>query len=66
MARYKVFTRTWWKLNSKWPDGREPHAGRKHVIGHALSEEGAREWCKRYNDMHEPGRLSKKAEYEEV
>ena len=27
---YDCFQRTWWKDNSDWPNGLEPHAGRKN------------------------------------
>ena len=67
MACYRVFTRTWWKHNASWPDGREPSIGRKTVIArHVYSEESARDMCRVYNANHEPGKLSRKAEYESV
>lgn len=62
---YKVFHRTWWRDNPDWPDGLEPHIGRKTTLGYASSEEDARALCQEYNSTHEPGRLSRKAEYEE-
>ena len=61
---YKIFTRTWWKVNHQWPNGLEPHAGRKYTIDHASTEEEARKICREYNDTHNPGKLSRKAEYE--
>ena len=63
---YRVFTRTWWKRNSGWPGGREPCPGRKTTIGKAKTEDEAREICRRYNESHDPGFLSRKAEYEEI
>jgi hypothetical protein len=63
---YKTFTRTWWKENPAWPKGLEPHAGRKHYMGHYQSEEEARNACQAYNKTHKPGRLSRKMEYENV
>jgi hypothetical protein len=63
MARYTVFTRTWWKNNPSWPNGLEPCAGRRTTIGHAETSEAARRIAKDYNDSHNPGRLSRKAEY---
>jgi len=63
---YKTFIRTWWKLNPKWPNGLEPHAGRKVYCNTCSTEEEARACCKAYNSTHEPGRLSKKMEYERV
>ena len=63
---YKVFTRTWWKNNPAWPGGLEPGLGRKTTIARRVeTEEEARAICKRYNDTHTPGRLSRKAEYDE-
>jgi hypothetical protein len=63
---FKVFTRTWWKNNPNYPNGLEPCAGRKAVIAKRVAtEKEARAICKRYNDSHDPGRLSRKAEYEE-
>jgi len=64
---YKVFTRTWWKNNPQWPNGLEPCAGRKTTIAKGIqTEQEARAICKRYNDNHNPGRLSRKAEYTET
>ena len=62
---YKVFTRTWWRRNPSWPGGREPGAGRKYtIVKNVQTEEEARQICKQYNDTHDPGFLSRKAEYE--
>lgn len=66
MTTYRVFTRTWWRRNPKWPGGREPHTGKRTYIASAYSEEEARAICKRYNATHDPGFLSRKAEYEEA
>ena len=63
---YKVFVRNWWKSNPSWPDGREPGAGKKTTIARRVpTEEEARDICRVYNATHEPGRLSRKAEYQE-
>jgi len=61
---YKVFTRTWWKDNPNWHNGLEPHAGNKTTLGFASTQEEAREMCADYNDKNNPGRLSRKAEFE--
>jgi hypothetical protein len=62
---YRVFTRTWWQRNPAWPNGREPGAGRKHTIRRNVeTEEQAREICRAWNASHDPGFLSRKAEYE--
>ncbi len=64
---YKVFVRNWRKDNPAWPNGLEPDAtGRKHTLDKVATEEEAREICKEYNSTHEPGRYSRKAEYEEI
>ena len=61
---YTVFTRTWWRHNPSWPGGREPSIGRKHTIQKRVkTEEEARAICHRWNAFHEPGQLSRKAEY---
>ena len=62
---FKVYHRTWWKESKGWPDGLEPCAGEKHLIGKVYDEEIAREMCQDWNNNNEAGRLSDKAEYEE-
>lgn len=63
---YRVFVRDWWKENPSWPNGLEPNPGaRKRTIGWARTEEEAQVLCQDYNRRHAPGRLSRKAEYEE-
>lgn len=62
---YKVFHRTWWRMNPEWPNGLEPHAGRKTYIGHASTEEVAQEMCRLFNEHSPAGKLSRKAEYED-
>ncbi len=63
---YRCFTRTWWRDNSEWPNGLEPHAGTETDHEGAETEEEARALCREWNNTHEPGRLSRKMEYEEV
>ena len=60
---YRTFTRTWWKNNPKWPNGLEPHAGRKTYHETFATEDEARAFCCDYNDTHDAGRLSRKMEY---
>ena len=66
MSGYRVFNRTWWKEAERgdWPNGLEPHAGSKHYMGRYATEMEAQAAAKRYNATHEPGRYSRKAEYE--
>ena len=63
---YRVFTRTWWKRNPSWPDGREPGPGPKSYAGHpsGVTEEEARAYCQRWNRENDPGFLGLKAEFE--
>ncbi len=62
---YRVFSRTWWKSNPSWPNGLEPCAGRKTTLAKRVSREEALQICKRYNETHNPGKLSRKAEFDE-
>jgi hypothetical protein len=64
-ARYTVFTRTWWRHNPAWPNGLEPGAGRKTRIARNLSEREAIKLCAEWNASHKPGKLSRKAEFEQ-
>lgn len=65
MKNFRVFTRNWW--NAKWPNGGEPDAGaRKTTLCYTDTEEEARAVCRQYNATHEPGKLSRKAEYTAV
>jgi len=61
---YRTFIRTWWRENKDWPNGLEPHAGRKSYRSSFSTEEEARAACEHYNSTHKPGRLSRKMEYE--
>jgi len=63
---YHIFHRTWWRPNPSWPNGLQPHAGVKTYFGTAATEADARAQCAQWNGTHEPGRLSRKAEYESV
>lgn len=63
---YRVFHRTWWKDNPKWPNGLEPEPGEKHEIEVVDTEADAIILCREWNSTHEKGRYSDKAEYEEV
>ena len=61
---YNVFTRTWWKRNASWPKGLEPCMGRKTYRERGLTYAEAIRNAKEYNDTHNPGKLSRKAEIE--
>jgi hypothetical protein len=62
---YNVFTRTFWRANPKWPDGREPHRGKRTYLARSVSREESLTICKEWNASHNPGKLSRKAEFEE-
>lgn len=65
MASYSVFVRNWWKKNPNRPGGKEPGPGRKSYLARKLdTEEEARTMAQEYNRTHEPGWLSRKAEFE--
>jgi hypothetical protein len=59
-----VFIRNWYRRDS---NGRiVPGAGRKTYIARSVTEAEAQQICERYNSTHNPGRLSRKAEYWEA
>jgi hypothetical protein len=60
---YNVFVRSWWKIVN---GVRVPQLGRKTYLHKHVTYEDALAICRQYNDTHEPGRLSRKAEFEEV
>jgi hypothetical protein len=64
-ARYTCFTRTWWKPNPSWPDGREPGVGAKRVQVRNLSYREAMAYCGEWNAKHPPGPMSLKCEFEQ-
>lgn len=65
---YRVFVRNWWKSDASWPNGLAPNSSaRKTTIARRVaSEHTAREIAKQYNKSHNPGKFSRKAEYEET
>lgn len=66
MKTYSVFTRNWWKENPSWPDGREPDGGAKRrYLAEGLSLGEAKAMAKQWNRENDPGKLSKKAEFEQ-
>lgn len=64
---YRVFIRNWWKENPSWPNGLEPESNAdREELAEVETEEEAREIAQEYNRTHKPGRLSRKAEFEEI
>ncbi len=63
---FKIFVRNWWKENPNWPGEIEPDPNaKKDYIDETDSEIQARKICNEWNFKHNPGKLSRKAEYEE-
>jgi len=62
--QYRIFKRSWWKRNPSWPNGLEPHQGKKITIAFVNTEKEAREFCEEWNRLNPPGRFSIKAEFE--
>jgi hypothetical protein len=67
--RYRVFVRNWWRRagrgESGWPGGLVPDPGaRKTTIARRCTEADAHAICAAHRQRHEPGLLSRKAEYE--
>jgi len=62
---YCVFSRTWWRENADWPNGLEPCPGRKHTLAQHCTEDEAKRIASDWNLAHTPGRLSRKAEYDQ-
>lgn len=70
---YQTFIRSWWRDAQKgeagYPNGLVPCAGPRYT-GSPCSEydtaEEAREACREYNAEHDPGRYSRKMEFEEA
>ena len=65
---YKVFTRTWWKnsTSGNWPNGLEPHMGKKKTIAKNKTFAEAQDIARVWNANNDPGRYSRKAEIEET
>ncbi len=59
---YEVFVRDWWRYDER--GNLVPYPGAPEaLLGYAEDEEQARAACRQHNDMHDPGELSRKAEY---
>ena len=60
---YRIFVRSWWKaVNGKLV----PHLGRKTLLAKVDTYQQARDYCTVYNNNHNPGKLSRKAEFEQI
>lgn len=64
MNNYQTFIRTWYRRNKDYPNGLEPHPGRKSIVRKHLTMEEARRMCEQYNNDNYPGPLSRKMEFE--
>lgn len=69
MIAYRCFVRNWWRWETGRFGGREkvPNPGaRRSYLPHAryATEEEAQARCAEWNNKHNPGPLSRKAEYE--
>jgi len=66
---HRVFVRNWWRWERSTFGDRghrlvpDPGA-RKTTLARGMTEEEARAMCSEYRKTHEPGPLSRKAEYE--
>ncbi len=62
---YRVFVRNWWRMEGgqRVPD---PGARKRTLQASVETEEEARRIAQAYNATHKPGKLSRKAEYEET
>lgn len=60
---YNVFVRNWWIMEH---GSRVPGPGRKTYLRKHVTYSDAREICHQYNSTHDPGPLSRKAEFEEA
>lgn len=61
---YEVFVRDWWRYEGKTLPRLVPNPGApEEQLATGLSYEDALEMCDEYNSTHEPGELSRKAEF---
>jgi len=59
---YHVFVRNWYKLDKYGRLEPAPRA-RKYTLARVATYSEARAICEEYNSTHNPGRLSRKAEF---
>ena len=65
---YNVFVRNWWAAAGRDSMGkrlRVPGPGRKRYLDRGVNYTRARQLCDAYNTSHNPGFLSRKAEFEQ-
>lgn len=60
---FQIFIRNWWIVNKQEPDGLEPGPGKKQIVGFTDTLEEAFKWVQEYNEIHSPGKLSRKAQF---
>ena len=64
---YKVFVRNWWQYDPEHPGELIGCMGRKYTLRKRIkTEEEAQAFCDDWNKSHDPGPLSRMAEYEET
>lgn len=63
MTTYKVFHRTWWKYNPKYPNNKEPHAGRKTIIARHKTFEQAIDIKNTWNALNKETHFGRRAEF---
>lgn len=62
---FEVFVRNWWRLDERGV--RRPHPGApKRKLAVVSTEAEARRRAQAYNSSHDPGPLSRKAEFREL
>ncbi len=60
---YRVFVRNWWRIEN---GVRVPNPGaRKTTLAKRCTYDEAYQMCQEYAKTHKPGRLSRKAEFEQ-
>lgn len=61
---YKVFVRNWWKDHPTKKGELIPNSGgRKTTLRTCSTLKEAQQFCKEYNESHNPGKYSRKAEF---
>lgn len=66
---FNVFVRDWWRdatpSDGQWPDNRVPYPGApREYLAEGVTEDEARALCAEYRAANDPGRYSRKAEFE--